>query len=115
MPPQRRGAFYGRDIAGTRKPSRMRTQRARCVWCAIRQTRQGGERGATGRGARRDREGSAARHLMARALRGGILSVRAGVQACVCVRAQVWARVRAGVQGARRCARTYKKIENTQN
>jgi len=49
--------------------------------------RQGGERGATGRGARRDREGSAARHLMARALRGGILSVRAGVQACVCVRA----------------------------
>ena len=52
---------------------------------------------ATGRGARRDREGSAARHLMARALRGGILSVRAGVQACVCVRAQVWARVRAGV------------------
>ena len=54
---------------------------------------------ATGRGARRDREGSAARHLMARARRGGILSVRAGVQACVCVcvLAQVWARVRAGV------------------
>ena len=49
--------------------------------------------GATG-------EGSAARHIMARARRAGILSVRAGVQACVCV----WAQVRAGV-GAGACGR----------
>ena len=48
--------------------------------------RQGGERGATGRGARRGREGSAARQGGERGAAGrGILSVRAGVQACVCV------------------------------
>jgi len=88
---------------------------------------RGGEPGATGegsparqgRGARRDRggepgatgEGSPARHLMARARRGGILSVRAGVQACVCVRARVWAGVGAGMGGrGRGCVRAWARV-----
>ena len=84
MPPQRRGAFYGRDIAVNPKTlSQAHTEGARCM---VRHTP--GARVLTRRGV-----------TMARARRGGILSVRAGVQACVCVcvLAQVWARVRAGV------------------
>jgi len=69
--------------------------------------RQGGERGATGRGARRDREGSAARQGgergatgrgARRGREGNPICARWGAGVCVCVRAQVWGRVRAGVQ-----------------
>ena len=122
MPPQRRGAFYGRDIAvnpktlsqahtegfnaarrdhGRTPGARVSTRR--CVTTGERPARQGGERGAPSNGTS--------------AARGNPICARwrAGVRVCVCGRR--YGRGRGCVRACRRmcrCARTYKKLKNQQ-